>query len=273
MNSNLFYKDQEIPLIECRYTQDSSNHYKPHMHNTFSIGAIDSAKVEYKVAGDKEILEPGSIAIINPQTLHSCNPLQQIKRSYYMLYLDIRWCLEIQKSIFGVDSFINSPTIILKDMKIYKEFIKSINFFIRDNYPLEKEQKIASLLEKIFIKTISKERKNISISHDYIEKVKEILSLNLDQAISLDDISKKLEINPYTLLRKFKKETGIAPHNFRMNIRIEHSKMLLQNKTNISKVALDCGFYDQNHFQKYFKASTTVTPREYQQNFLIKQKI
>ena len=57
--------------MECRYSTNSGRYYKPHMHKAFCIGAIDRGEVIYQVDGELVKLQPGSLALINPETLHS----------------------------------------------------------------------------------------------------------------------------------------------------------------------------------------------------------
>ena len=49
---------------------------------------------------------------------------------------------------------------------------------------------------------------------------------------------------------------------------LRYSRALLRQGRDIADVALACGFFDQSHFHRYFKAMTTVTPQEYRINFL-----
>jgi len=264
-----FFKDKKLPFVECRITKESVKHYKAHFHDTLSIGALIGSKVLYTVEDRKNVFKPGSLAIINPLTIHSCNPINNKKRSYYMLYLDIEWCKKIQKSIFDNNKFIRSYMDILSDKDIYEEYIYVMNFFVKKGYDImEKEQRLINLIAKIFKKVIPKDiRSETNISFDIL-RVKDILSKDLDKTITLEELSKTVAINPYTLLRKFKNEIGCTPHNFRLNKRVEFAKRLLQKGEEISIVALECGFYDQTHFQKYFKALTTLTPKEYQKNYV-----
>lgn len=268
LSTERFFKDKNLPFLECRYTRNSGKHYKSHLHNTFSIGAIDAGEVLYTVANKSASLKLNSLAIINPEVLHSCNPLEKKDRSYYMLYIDTSWALKIQQSLFDTESFINASVIFLNDEKIYESYINTMNFFMGDGYLLEKEQMMVELLIVIFPKITKDKSFTCKAFSKDVEKLKKILSVNFEEDLTLDMVSKLLHVNPYTLLRHFKDEVGITPHAFRMNARVEFAKKLLQDKENISQVALDCGFFDQSHFHKHFKSITTVTPKEYQLNFI-----
>ena len=268
MENEKFFKDKNLPHIECRYTTKSSKHYKPHMHTTLSIGAIDQGEVIYSAADKKANLKKDSLAIINPDTIHYCNPIGNEKRSYYMLYIDTSYAQKIQSSLFDSESFIPLDVILLRDKRIYEKYIDSMNFFMAENFLIEKEQKIINLLEIIFLKTIKYKKAKSRETPLHVSKAKEILAENLDLDISLNEIAKALKSNPYTLLRDFKKEMGITPHAYRMNLRIEMAKELLQRGMSISQTAQKCGFFDQSHLHRHFKAITAVTPKEYRLNFI-----
>ena len=89
MSDEYFFKHPSLPFVELRYSKNSGRHFKSHMHKTFSVGAIDQGEVIYQVNGKEVKLLPGSLALINPETFHSCNPNEHSKRSYYVLYLDV----------------------------------------------------------------------------------------------------------------------------------------------------------------------------------------
>ncbi len=267
--NEFFYKDERLPFVEIRYSKNSSKHYKEHLHETFSIGAIDRGEVLYKVRGKEAILKPGSLALIPPLYIHSCNPLNDKARSYYMLYIDKDYAATIQNSLFYSVAFLEPSDILLDDSMLYKEYMELMKLFIKKSFLLEKEQKLILFLERIFLKTLH-DKKAIPTPKK-LQSAKEILSNDLEQELSLEEVAKKLSCNPYTLLRNFKKEYGITPFAFRLNLRIELSKKLLSQGLDLSKIALKCGFFDQSHFQKYFKSIVLTTPKEYQNNF--KEKI
>jgi AraC-like DNA-binding protein len=268
MAKEVFFKDKHLPFIECRYTTKSSKHYKPHMHSTFSIGAIDEAEVIYSVAGEEAKLSRGKLALINPNSLHHCNPLNEIKRSYYMLYIDTTWAFQVQQSLFNTKEFIPSNQVILEDEKLYADYIYVMDFFMQKDFLLEKEQLMVSFLQSLFLKLNLFAKHNNEKLSSHVKILKELMASNFEEDLTLDSIAKSLYVNPYTLLRNFKDEVGITPHAYRINCKIEFAKTLLQEESDISQVALKCGFFDQSHFHRYFKAITAVTPNEYRLNFL-----
>ncbi len=267
--NEFFYKDERLPFVEVRYSKNSSKHYKEHLHETFSIGAIDRGEVLYKVRGKEATLKPGSLALIPPLYLHSCNPLNDKARSYYMLYIDKDYATMIQNSLFYNNAFLEPSVILLDNATLYKKYMELMQLFMQKSFLLEKEQKLILFLEKIFLQTLHD--KKVIFTSKTLQSAKEILSNNLDRELSLEDLAQKLQCNPYTLLRNFKKEYGITPFAFRLNLRIELSKKLLFEGLDLSEIALKCGFFDQSHFQKYFKSIVLTTPKEYQNNF--KEKI
>ena len=65
-------------------------------------------------------------------------------------------------------------------------------------------------------------------------------------------------------MRLFKQTTGISPHQFILQLKIERAKQLI-NKTQLSltEIAYELGFTDQAHFSNAFKKIIGVAPRQY----------
>lgn len=85
---------------------------------------------------------------------------------------------------------------------------------------------------------------------------------NLVQEISLNAIADYLGISRYYFCRLFKQSTGLSPHQYVIQQRVERAKqLLLQGKMSIANIAQACGFTHQSHLNRHFKRLTGVTPK------------
>ncbi len=57
--------------------------------------------------------------------------------------------------------------------------------------------------------------------------------------------------------------SGLTPHKFQIQCRIRKAQKLLLNGENIVNVSVAVGFYDQSHFDKYFRKIVGMTPKDY----------
>jgi AraC-like DNA-binding protein len=271
MTTEKFFINNRLPFVEGRCSLSSTRTFKAHMHKGFSVGAVKSGQVRFQVGNSFKILVPGTLALINPQTLHSCNTAGNEERSYFMLHLDVLWCLQLQKSLWNNDAFLPATCSRLDDRTLYTEFIDVMeNLMDPGVHLLEKGQLLLDLLAAVFKKNLQKQKTpgDLPAPTGEVERLKELLSSELQEELTLDALARRVGANPYTMLRRFKASTGITPHAFRTNCRIEQARKYLQQGMEIAEVALACGFFDQSHLHRHFKAMTTLTPKEYQVNFI-----
>lgn len=100
-------------------------------------------------------------------------------------------------------------------------------------------------------------------STDKVKLVIDYLRAYYYENISLNDLSELTQTNPFVLLRKFRKETGVTPHDYLNNIRIIHARNFIHSGMNLIDIALHCGFSDQSHLTRKFKSKVGVTPGRY----------
>ena len=86
-----FWRSSALPFVESRRASDSAACYAPHSHSTLSIGAVDSGESVFSRNGQRQKLVRGDVVLIPPGEVHSCNPADDGRWSYQMLYLDPAW--------------------------------------------------------------------------------------------------------------------------------------------------------------------------------------
>ncbi|WP_420546791.1 AraC family transcriptional regulator [Curvivirga sp.] len=268
MSADRIITHRNLPYFELRYSLNNKKTFKTHMHQTLSIGAVEEGAVSYQVADHKEILTTGGLALINPEIPHSCNAMSPSGRSFFMLYLDRNWCEALQKAIWPVDKFVPFRLINLSDETKYSSFMKLMHDIMdADEDEDILEQRLIGLIAEIFEEACDL-KQELKIDNMLLGQIRESLERDLEDQFSIEELAEKFEMNLFTLIRKFKKNYHLTPHEYRLNCRINHARNLLQQEISIAEVAIACGFYDQSHFHRHFKAMTTLTPNEYQVNFI-----
>ena len=102
-------------------------------------------------------------------------------------------------------------------------------------------------------------RQQMSMVEDFIEE-------HLAESLSLDDLAAACDLSPSYFARRFKMSTGMPPHQYLIQKRVERAKRLLRTASPIVEVALDCGFSHQEHLTNVFRRFTGQTPAAYRRN-------
>jgi AraC-like DNA-binding protein len=262
-----FFMHPDIPHAEVRCSRESERRYRPHIHSTYCIGAIDEGEVAYRVGGRVEALRKGSLAVIGPEVLHSCNPADSRGRSYYALFLDAEWCERLRRSLFRCESPGPVESVLLEGGSLFRRFVELLESLMRTGDSAGKGRALADLAGEIFLRA----GRSLGEDEHRLERVgliKSRLSAGLDESVSLRQLALDLGENPYTLLRRFKAATGMTPHAYRLNRRIEQARRLLREGWEPARAALECGFFDQSHLHRHFRAIAAATPGEYRVNFV-----
>ena len=121
-------------------------------------------------------------------------------------------------------------------------------------------------------------RKRIEIAESFLLKLlksKEVIDRVVKSTIdlisenqgklSVNELSKKHNINRRVLTRKFSSTIGLSPKQFSKIIRLQSTLKLLLEKENtrLTDLAYENEYFDQAHFIKDFKEFTGITPKEF----------
>lgn len=79
----------------------------------------------------------------------------------------------------------------------------------------------------------------------------------------VEELSRRVFVSQYYLIREFKKRFGLTPHQYQMQNRVRKAQHLLLEGRSITEVALITGFCDQSHFDRWFRKMLAITPSEY----------
>lgn len=120
------------------------------------------------------------------------------------------------------------------------------------------------LLGAVYAKTKQQEMEQEDISASLINKARIMLRDNVHKNMAIEGIAEELQVS-YSWFRKaFKTFTGIAPHQYVLQLKIEKAKTLLADTTKpIKAIASALGFESSFYFSRIFKNKTTYSPEAY----------
>jgi AraC-like DNA-binding protein len=90
------------------------------------------------------------------------------------------------------------------------------------------------------------------------------------QRIALADLARRANLSVSQLGREFRRLFGMSPGDYILRVRLMVARRKLETTgTAVGQIALDCGFYDQSHFTRAFRADTGLPPLEYRRRFAL----
>ncbi len=87
---------------------------------------------------------------------------------------------------------------------------------------------------------------------------------HIEENISLAQLASSADTGIYEFCRRFKNTTGLTPHHYLTQLRVEEGKRLLaEQRASISEISLMLGFANQSHFTRVFHKMTGITPKQF----------
>ena len=92
----------------------------------------------------------------------------------------------------------------------------------------------------------------------------EYIDDNLRGELTLAAIAEAVALSPGHFAHAFRQATGVAPHRYVLERRVERAKMLLrQSDMPITEIAERVGCSSHSHFSVLFHRITGLTPRQF----------
>src|SRR5271167_548192 len=94
-----------------------------------------------------------------------------------------------------------------------------------------------------------------------LRRAKEIMRARLATALTISDVAAECRLTPSHFARAFRRSTGIAPHQYLSQLRIEEAKRLMTTtQLPLADIALISGFGDQSYFTRVFSRQVGASP-------------
>lgn len=232
---------------------------------------LSECHTERRVDGERiytNLVEPGEV-IIYPASSHQWVRWQE-EAEFLLLFLDASLVVQMRENAGSYD-----PLEIMESKKEFRDpLLQQIGLALKAELDegmvslsaLYAESLAtalsAHLLRRYAVQKYTFRDTTGRPSNAMLQRVIEYIHENLDQQLTLTELSFVANMSAYHFARTFKQATGMAPHQYVLHTRLERAKsLLLQGKFSVAEVAVRVGFFDQSHFTRYFKRIVGVTPQ------------
>jgi len=99
-------------------------------------------------------------------------------------------------------------------------------------------------------------------------KVVEFVTSQFSEPLEVATLAEHVNLSVSQLQREFSRLFGISPIQYIREVRVGVARHMLETTDeSMARIATACGFYDQSHFTRQFKAATGLTPLHYRHRF------
>ena len=260
-----------------------------HSHNYYELNIIISGTCRHYVKNINHPAKAGDVFMIPPYIEHGYWSNDEKTKIFHLIikndllddykkqldhYPGMKTLFEVEPQIRqafnNLSLNINIPKELLSDFVNDFEELIAIDKEKNEDDGVMFELKTVCLLCKL-AKIISQNYATTNNRHDktadsIILKTTQYMEENYISKITVDDLSKIVNMSTPNFFRYFKKVFNTSPMEYLTKIRISHAtSMLTSTDKSISFISQECGFFDQSHFSRVFKQLTNMKPKEFRQ--------
>ncbi len=246
-------------------------HNEFHLHNCYEIYFFLQGDVNYFVEKSCYKLQKGNLLIFNSQEIHKVVSLSDAPYERIVIHLNPQiiqpLCTEKTDLLACFHNHeIGQNNITLLDETRTNHFLSLALQLIRnlenDTYgsdvlPMTYLVQLLVMINEIFH---DKKQTMTSILSTKIIPLLQYIDTHLTQDLSLDYLSKVMNLDKYYLSHLFKQNTGSTVYQYILAKRIALSKQLLLQGRSVTEACELSGFNDYSNFIRTFKKATGISP-------------
>ncbi len=243
---------------------DTSHVFGRHAHDQFGIGVI--VRGAQKSLSGRGIVEAetGDVITVNPGEVHDGSPLGGGGRAWRMLYFDPATLADpIQALTDGRNDSAELARPIMRDPASAGCFL-SLFRAMTDPHggcsEIEGRENLLLLLAPLIEHRDQKRRPGASKA---IEQARERIDDDPSAPLTLGELATIGGVSQFQLLRGFSKATGLTPHAYLVQRRLQRARKMIAGGTTLADAAHASGFADQSHMTRLFVRAYGMSPGIY----------
>jgi AraC-like DNA-binding protein len=237
------------------------------LHETFSLGAIESGASKIRYRGSTVTQQAGDVVVIPAQEVHTGEAASPAGWSYRMLYLP----LDLIDDFLPLDSFVfEGPSV--PDRDLASRVVALHRVLEAGVEPLRGQTALADVLHLLRERHASPAARAPEPHRPAsVSRVRDYLETNFAKTVTLTQLAAIGGVSPFHLSRQFRARYGLPPYMYHELVRVNRAREMLRRGEPISRIAFATGFSDQSHLTRRFKRVVGVPPGQYAKTYGIQR--
>ncbi|HEV3042483.1 MAG TPA: AraC family transcriptional regulator [Roseiarcus sp.] len=267
-----FWRNPRYDGLECLSATFFTHRFPQHTHDTYVIGAVLAGCNAYSQRGVKIYAGAGDICVINPGVVHDGGAFDR-GFSYRMTYPSVALMKELVEDVTGrpahaAPSF-KAP--IMRDAEVLALFRSAHERMEAGEESVGADEDLVAAYGLMLLRYADLDGPGFDGGEPRrIERVRAFLEERFCEPVDLKRLAEIAGLSRFQLLRAFRRETGMTPHTYLTDCRVRAARRLLARGESVAHAAFACGFSDQSHLTRLFKAHAGLTPGRFRaaRNFI-----
>jgi AraC-like DNA-binding protein/quercetin dioxygenase-like cupin family protein len=261
--------------VEVLRTTYQSQTFARHTHDTYTLGLVVGGAGTFWCRGSERFAAKGDVVVIPPGEVHTGSVgVGADSLSYLAVYLPVDLAALHAEAVGSLGS--EPPefgAVVLRDPAVrraYQALDRAIAVFDEGAAQEAVCVAITELIRRHARRRTGETDRDVRARTGrrsrVVNIVREVLEDSFARAdeTSLHVLAEKTGVTPFRVIRAFREATGLAPHQYLIQVRVERARQFLADGAVPSVVAAMTGFVDQSHLTYHFKKHLGITPGKYQ---------
>ncbi|NQD95291.1 AraC family transcriptional regulator [Pseudomonas sp. CrR25] len=252
-----------LELLSARYIE---HRFAPHVHDGYAIAVLEAGAERYRYRGEEHLAAAGSIALLNPDEVHTGSRGSEQGWQYRVFYPQPR---QFEALLAELELPLAGPPMFRGSVHHDADLVGALGRLHRlledgEADALQRQTQWREVMLQLLQRHARLPtpppagREPLAVTH-----AKELLSSRMTRPPSLEELAEAVNLSPFHFVRVFRRATGLPPHAWLKQRRLEQARGLLKADCRPLEVALRLGFADQSHLSRQFKQAYGVGPGEY----------
>jgi len=207
---------------------------------------------------------PGQLVLINPGEVHTGSTAGDKPLRYFSFYPDRKALQQVAETLdIPIPADLNFPKSLQNLSSLTQKLQRLAVSFMNEADPLNQQEIFFDCMQELLQQDPAKAGNIPGKKDQRVTMLVDFIHAHFREEISLEQMAKLVNLNPFHLTRLFKKTTGLSPYDYLLITRTGYAKQLLRKGYKVQEAAQQAGFYDTSHFNRSLRRMTGTSPRSF----------